>query len=133
MDSSQFLGITTFTYLFASFLYIAALLFRSRMVGVVATWFTAAALLVQTVGLGLRWIESYQMGIGHAPLTNMYESVIFFAWTIVIFYLGIDADRVIVDQKCEGDDQKAKQDSVTQKAGNLLTSQYPDVPYPQHG
>ena len=90
MDSSQLLGITTFTYLFASFLYIAALLFKSRTVGVAATWFTAAALLVQTVGIGLRWVESYQMGIGHAPLTNMYESVVFFAWTIVILYLAIE-------------------------------------------
>ena len=90
MDSSQLLGVTTFTYLFASFLYIGALVFRSRPVGVFATWFTAAALLVQTAGLGLRWVESYQMGIGHAPLTNMYESVVFFAWTIIIFYLGIE-------------------------------------------
>ena len=30
------------------------------------------------------------MGIGHAPLTNMYESVIFFAWTIVSLYLFIE-------------------------------------------
>ena len=30
------------------------------------------------------------MGIGHAPLTNMYESVVFFAWTIVLFYLVIE-------------------------------------------
>jgi len=90
MDSSQLLGITTFTFLFASFLYIAALLFKNRAIGVAATWFTAAALLIQTAGLGLRWIESYQMGIGHAPLTNMYESVVFFAWTIVILYLGIE-------------------------------------------
>ncbi len=90
MDSSQLLGITTFTYLFASFLYIGALLFRSTKVGVFATWFTAAALVIQTAGLGLRWMESYQMGIGHAPLTNMYESVVFFAWTIVIIYLGIE-------------------------------------------
>ena len=90
MDSSQLLGITTFTLLFASFLYIGALLFRSSAVGRFATWFTVAALVILTVGLGLRWVESYQMGIGHAPLTNMYESVVFFAWTIVILYLGIE-------------------------------------------
>jgi cytochrome c-type biogenesis protein CcsB len=90
MDSSQLLGITTFTYLFASFLYIGALLFRSDKVGLFATWFTVVALVVQTAGLGLRWVESYQMGIGHAPLSNMYESVVFFAWTIVILYLGIE-------------------------------------------
>ncbi|MGI9571343.1 MAG: c-type cytochrome biogenesis protein CcsB, partial [Desulfobulbia bacterium] len=62
----------------------------SNKVGVFATWFTAAALVIQTVGIGLRWVESYQMGIGHAPLTNMYESVVFFAWTIVILYLAIE-------------------------------------------
>ena len=90
MDSSQLLGVTTFTYLFASFLYIGALLFRSNKVGLFATWFTVVALVVQTAGLGLRWVESYQMGIGHAPLSNMYESVVFFAWTIVILYLGIE-------------------------------------------
>ena len=90
MDSSQLLGITTFTYLFASFLYAATLVFRSNRIGLVATWFTVIALLVQTVGIGLRWVESYQMGIGHAPLTNMYESVVFFAWTIILLYLFIE-------------------------------------------
>jgi cytochrome c-type biogenesis protein CcsB len=30
------------------------------------------------------------MGIGHAPLTNMYESVVFFSWTIIAFYLAIE-------------------------------------------
>jgi len=90
MDSSQLLGITTFTLLFASFLYIGALVFKAKKIGSFATGFTVFALIILTVGLGLRWVESYQMGIGHAPLTNMYESVVFFAWTIVIFYLGIE-------------------------------------------
>jgi cytochrome c-type biogenesis protein CcsB len=48
------------------------------------------AWLVQSAGLVLRWIESYQLGIGHAPLTNMYESVVFFAWTIILLYLLIE-------------------------------------------
>jgi cytochrome c-type biogenesis protein CcsB len=37
-----------------------------------------------TGAIGLRWIESYQMGIGHAPLSNLYESLIFFAWSIAL-------------------------------------------------
>ena len=90
MDSSQLLGITTFTYLFASFLYIGVLIFRTKQIGTFATVFTISALLIQTAGLLLRWVESYQMGIGHAPLTNMYESVVFFAWVIVILYLGVE-------------------------------------------
>ncbi len=90
MDSSQLLGITTLTYLLASFLYIGVLIFKARFLGKIATIFTIGALLVQTIGIGLRWYESYQLGIGHAPLSNMYESVVFFAWTIVLFYLGVE-------------------------------------------
>ncbi|PIE65093.1 MAG: c-type cytochrome biogenesis protein CcsB [Desulfobacterales bacterium] len=90
MDSSQLLGITTLTYLFSSFFYIGALVFRKQKIGQIATIFTMAALAVQTAGIALRWIESYQMGIGHAPLTNMYESVVFFSWTIVVCYLGME-------------------------------------------
>jgi len=90
MDSSQLLGITTFTFLFASFLYIGTLVFQAKKLGSFATGFTVIALVILTVGLGLRWVESYKMGIGHAPLTNMYESVVFFAWTIIIFYLAIE-------------------------------------------
>ena len=38
----------------------------------------------------MRWAESYKMGIGHAPLSNMYESLVFFAWTIMLIYLIIE-------------------------------------------
>jgi len=90
MDSSQLLGVTTFTYLFSTLLYVAMVVFKANKLGPVATVFTAIAWVIQTAGICLRWIESYQMGIGHAPLTNMYESVVFFAWTIVILYLLIE-------------------------------------------
>jgi cytochrome c-type biogenesis protein CcsB len=90
MDSSLLLGITTFTYLVATLLYVAILVFRAERLGAFATIFTTIALLIQTAGIGLRWLESYQMGIGRAPLTNMYESVVFFAWTIIALYLLIE-------------------------------------------
>ncbi len=90
MDSSQLLGITTFTYLFSTLLYAFLLVFKTPRLGIAATFFTVAAFLVQTLGIILRWIESYQMGIGHAPLTNMYESVVFFAWTIIALYLAME-------------------------------------------
>ncbi len=90
MDSSQLLGITTFTYMFSTLLYVAILVFNIAKLGSIATAFTALAWLVQTGGIILRWIESYKMGFGHAPLTNMYESVVFFAWTIIALYLLIE-------------------------------------------
>ncbi|MBC8208377.1 MAG: c-type cytochrome biogenesis protein CcsB [Desulfobulbaceae bacterium] len=90
MDSSQLLGITTFTYLFSSILYAVIFIFRAKSLGPATTVFTSIALLIQTIGIGLRWQESYQIGIGHAPLTNMYESLVFFAWTIIAFYLFLE-------------------------------------------
>jgi cytochrome c-type biogenesis protein CcsB len=90
MNSSQLLGITTFTYLFSTFLYAFLLVFKKPRLGSIATFFTIIAFLFQTAGIALRWVESYQMGIGHAPLTNMYESVVFFAWTIIALYLAIE-------------------------------------------
>jgi len=90
MNSSQLLGITTFTYLAASVIYIAILVFRARKIGLLATLVTLVGLLFQTGGIAMRWVESYQMGIGHAPLSNMYESLVVFAWAIVVFYLFLE-------------------------------------------
>jgi len=90
MDSSQLLGITTFTYLFSTLLYVAIFVFKTPRLGTAATVFTFAAWVIQTAGLILRWKESYSLGFGHAPLTNMYESVVFFAWVIIILYLTIE-------------------------------------------
>ncbi len=90
MTSSQLFGISTLGYLLASALYIATLLFKTKKSGVVASILTLLTFLVQTVGIGLRWYESYEMGMGHAPLSNMYESLVFFSWSIVIFYLLLE-------------------------------------------
>ncbi len=90
MDSSQLLGITTFTYLFSTILYATIFIFKAKKLGPVATTFTIIAFLVQTAGIILRWQESYALGYDHAPLTNMYESVVFFSWTIICLYLIIE-------------------------------------------
>lgn len=90
MDSSQLLGITTFVFLFASVFYLALLIFKVKGLGILATTLSVAGLIIETAGLGLRWAESYQIGYGHAPLSNMYESLVFFAWCIVGIYLFLE-------------------------------------------
>ncbi|KAB2890542.1 MAG: c-type cytochrome biogenesis protein CcsB [Desulfobulbaceae bacterium] len=90
MTSSQLLGITTFIYLFATLLFVYFLVFKADRAHHTAVAATVVAFLTQTAGIGLRWYESYDMGIGHAPLTNMYESVVFFSWTIALFYLVME-------------------------------------------
>jgi cytochrome c-type biogenesis protein CcsB len=42
---------------------------------------------LHTSAILYRWIESYQVGIGHAPLSNLYESLVFFAWTMALALL----------------------------------------------
>ncbi|MDH3394426.1 MAG: c-type cytochrome biogenesis protein CcsB [Desulfobulbaceae bacterium] len=90
MNSSQLLGYTTFAYLFSSIIYIAVLVFRAKKISILGTLTALLGLLLQTAGIGMRWVESYQMGIGHAPLSNMYESLVVFAWAITVFYLFLE-------------------------------------------
>jgi len=58
--------------------------------GRLATYVTLGGLTVQTFAIILRWVESYRLGIGHAPLSNLYESLIFFTWTIVLLYMIVE-------------------------------------------
>jgi cytochrome c-type biogenesis protein CcsB len=90
MDSTALHNIGTFAYLFATFFYVAYLAFRTRAVGNIATGLAALGVVVHTVGLALRWVESYRMGIGHAPLSNMYESMSFFALCVMAAYLVVE-------------------------------------------
>jgi len=88
--NSTILSYITFVY-FASFmLYLLMMVMRKEFFGRLATFVTLAGLLGQSLAIVLRWIESYELGIGHAPLSNLYESLIFFAWTIVFLYLLIE-------------------------------------------
>ncbi len=90
MSSSQILSLVTFIYGLAAFLYLVAWIFRQDLPGKLATWVALIGAAANTAGLILRWVESYKLGIGHAPLSNLYESLIFFAWTIACFYLVIE-------------------------------------------
>ena len=90
MSGSLVLSIVTFIYGLAGFLYICAWVFRKQIFGSVATWTALVGLIGNTAGILMRWVGSYQLGIGHAPFSNLYESLVFFAWIIVLIYLIIE-------------------------------------------
>jgi cytochrome c-type biogenesis protein CcsB len=87
MISTKMLTTVTFLYLLCTVLYFNYLAFRSERLGKVAGTVSWITLLIHIVAILLRWVESYQMGIGHAPLSNMYESLVFFSWCIVLLNL----------------------------------------------
>jgi len=87
MISSKLVTAVTFLYLFCTVLYFNYLVFRSQKLGSLAVLSTWAALALHTAAILARWIESYRLGFGHAPLSNMYESLVFFSWCIALIYL----------------------------------------------
>ena len=99
MTSSLLLSATTFVYGLAGFIYVFAWVFRKAVLRPrwPPGWPSAAGPPTRPAS-ALRWVESYRMGFGHAPLSNLYESLIFFAWTIIAIYLYIEwryGNRVI--------------------------------------
>ena len=91
MNSSILLSITTFGYLLCTLLYLSGVVFRFKPLMVSGSFAGLAVLVIQTGGILLRWRESYELGFGHAPLSNLYESLVFAAWAIMLIYLVLES------------------------------------------
>jgi cytochrome c-type biogenesis protein CcsB len=87
MNSSTLFNASLICYLVATVIYVAHVAFRKEGVGIAGTVATAIGWVAQTAAIGLRWRESYEMGFGHIPLSNMYESMVFWSWSIMLIYL----------------------------------------------
>jgi len=94
MDSSLFFGLSTMAYILAMMTYITYLAFKKHQVGIMATIITIFGFVSQTLAIILRWKEFADLsGMGFvksAPLTNLYESLIFFVWCLILGYLIIE-------------------------------------------
>lgn len=90
--NSLILSIVTFIYGLSGVLYLFAWIFRKEAASKAATTVAVIAWAGNTAGIVLRWVESYRLGseYGHAPFSNMYESLVFFAWTIALIFLTVE-------------------------------------------
>jgi len=86
MTSSLLFNVTTFLFLVSTLLFFVYLVSKNSSIGLGASLTAFIGWAAETVAIILRWKESYDMGHGHAPLSNLYESVVFFAWTIILIY-----------------------------------------------
>ncbi|OYV73447.1 MAG: c-type cytochrome biogenesis protein CcsB, partial [Deltaproteobacteria bacterium 21-66-5] len=90
MSNVILFNLTTVLFGVASALYLGALYAKNEKISAFGTWVCVLAAVVSTAALGLRWYESYRMGIGRIPVTNLYESLVFFAWAVNLFYLVVE-------------------------------------------
>jgi ABC-type transport system involved in cytochrome c biogenesis permease subunit len=68
-------------------LYVLAFLFvicRKKSLIAAGKAFASAAFGLHTAALVVRWIVSYRAGFGHAPASNLYESLVVLSWAVML-------------------------------------------------
>ncbi len=63
---------------------------QKKSISVLSTSLLVFGLFIHSTGLVIRWLETHETGYGYVPLSNMYESLVFFSWTIVLIYLILE-------------------------------------------
>jgi cytochrome c-type biogenesis protein CcsB len=84
MDAFWF-GIALIAYCVSAILYTMLSLFDRLTLGKWATIVAISGVICHTIGLIGRTIDA-----NHAPFTNLYESLVFASWSMVVFYLLIE-------------------------------------------
>jgi len=103
MTSDTFFNISALSYLIAMVVYVLYLAIRKYTIGVTATTITIFGFINQSIALLIRWVDSYNFWIESAPSTtfilsllrsaplrNLYESLIFFVWCLILIHLIIE-------------------------------------------
>jgi cytochrome c-type biogenesis protein CcsB len=90
LSSQTFFNMSMGIYLLCFLGYLIFTASRNKTLGALSTSLLIIGLLIHSGGLVVRWLETHQTGYGYVPLSNMYESLIFFSWTIVLIYLILE-------------------------------------------
>jgi len=86
VKDTVFVAWATFTALGSFVFYLIYLVTKGKKIGLIATLLNLATALLLTVAMIVRTAISIEKGWGHAPFTNLYESMVFFAWAISFLY-----------------------------------------------
>jgi cytochrome c-type biogenesis protein CcsB len=90
MNHTMILNYVTFIYFVSFVFYLFRMILKKNFWGYAASFLALMGLFAHTLALILRWNASYNLGFGHAPITNLYESLIFFSWSIMTLYMTIE-------------------------------------------
>ncbi len=81
--SLKFFDAAAIFYLISAFLSLMFIAVRSLTVTKIARLLVSAGWLLHTIALLLRW---HAGGIEHPPWSNLYESIVFFIWGLLLIY-----------------------------------------------
>lgn len=87
MVNDKILGLTTLLDVALVLMFLLYLITKKEGALKAARTVLYATFGVHTAGLLVRWWESYRMGTPHVPLTNLYESLIFYAWCLLLIQI----------------------------------------------
>ncbi len=90
IDSTSIISYVTFIFGASALFYAIGWIFKSKTAGNLGTAAMAIATAVNVGAFILRWMETYWVGYGHAPLASLYESLVFFSMTIGLIYLFVE-------------------------------------------
>jgi len=90
MSHTLVLSWVTFIYFGSFVMYLFRGILGREFWGKVASVAAWTGFAAQTAAILWRWKASYDLGIGHVPLANLYESMILFAWMIMLLHLVIE-------------------------------------------
>lgn len=86
-------SLVVFVYLAAFCVFVLAGAMRKESLERAGRYVTGAGIALHTIGIGVRWLESHLAGAGHIPLSNFYESLVFFSWSLVFLLLVLERGR----------------------------------------
>ena len=81
--NSWFFNLTVALYVLATLKYLLFTILLRELLAKIAYLSLSAGFVLHSIGFILRYIEA-----GHTPITNLYESLSFFAWAIIGVYLA---------------------------------------------
>ncbi len=89
MSSQNLIGAIIFIYLMVFALMIIKFVIKKELSSRIFSYPIMGGFVLHTSAILMRWYESYSLGFGHVPLSNLYESLVFFSWALVLIAILI--------------------------------------------
>lgn len=86
-DNALIFTLSTFIYLLAGIIYFIHWIYNWEKGSLVGSSIGWCGFITNFYGFIIRWIQTHQTGYGYVPLSNLYESLIFFGFAIAGIYL----------------------------------------------